>query len=400
MARPEHPARTTSWNCDVDDVDKLLFPEVAAGVSLSFSALAMIMGAAVDRSGNDLSRQASEVVRGLSADAIRWVADELDRRRVDASQEFGGHDWTPADNHLDDHLEVLGCALVTGRPVFFTDHVAWLASVLESRGGQTHLLSQSLDLLDQFLSHSLNPAHAVVVSDLLMRGRRVLADPRAGERVPYGAHRPPDLPQVAALTRMLTVGDVRGIRAMLQEAWEASGDYVDIATRLVQPALYDVGTLWQRNEITVAQEHLAIAISETLLTRLFMTAALFAETSDRSALFACVAGNLHALGLRIVSDAFELAGWTVQYLGANTPTDALVTQVDRARPNVVGLSASMAQQLPTLRRAVQIMKAEFGAQCPTILVGGLPTNQADGIWRWVGSDAWSPDAATAVRELG
>lgn len=262
------------------------------------------------------------------------------------------------------------------------------------------MINSALDLIEQFLSHALDPVHAVVVADVLMQARHALADPRADDRPLYQAHRPPDLPRVAALTRMMTDGDVRGIRAVAQAAWAASGSYVEVATRLFQPALYDIGALWQYNRISVAQEHLATAISETLLTQLFLNAALLAEPSDRSALFACISGNHHALGLRVVSDACELAGWTVQYLGANTPTDALVAQVDGFRPDVVGLSASMAQQIPTLRHAVEVMKAEFGARSPTILVGGLPTNQADGVWRWVGGDAWSPDAATAVRELG
>jgi methanogenic corrinoid protein MtbC1 len=157
--------------------------------------------------------------------------------------------------------------------------------------------------------------------------------------------------------------------------------------------------LWQRNQITVAQEHLATAIIQTLLTQFYLTAAVFAKPSGRTALFAGVEGNQHVLGLRMVSDAFELAGWTVQFLGANTPTDALVAHLDSVKPEVVGLSASMVQQLPTLQRAVEVMKAELGSQCPILLVGGLSTNQMNEVWRWIGADAWSPDAKKAVVKI-
>lgn len=362
------------------------------------------MAAALDPNDDGLSRKTAEAVDLLAADAVHWVTAEIANRQTGSSgtRDAGGGPISrlQTEQYLDDHIEVLCTALATGRSEFFTDHVTWLASVLRCRGVPTKTLRLALDLFDRFLSHSLNPAHAVIASDVLMQGRRVLAEPRDEERTRYVARRPSDLPQVGALTRMLANGDVGDAREVVQKAWESSGSYADVATRLVQPALYDVGMLWQRNDITVAQEHLATAMSEMLLSRLFLTATLFVETSDQTALFACAAGNHHSLGLRIVSDAFELAGWTVQYLGANTPTDALVAQVDGLRPDVVGMSASMAQQLPTLRRAVEAIRAELGAQCPTILVGGLPTNQVDGIWRWVGSDAWSPDAATTIRELG
>ena len=55
---------------------------------------------------------------------------------------------------------------------------------------------------------------------------------------------------------------------------------------------------------------------------------------DRRVLLACVAGNHHAVGLRMVADAFQLAGWDVQYLGANVPTAALVRQAAEWNPTL------------------------------------------------------------------
>ena len=170
--------------------------------------------------------------------------------------------------------------------------------------------------------------------------------------------------------------------------------YMRIATRLFQPALYAVGRLWQRNEITVAQEHLASAIAQTILTQIFVRDE-FAPRKGQKALFACVAGNTHALGLRLVCDGFELDGWSVQFLGANVPAEALIMHVDNWRPQVLCLSAALVPQLLELRRLVGEIRETFGSDRPTIVVGGLATNEMDRIWEWIGADEWFPDAETA-----
>lgn len=347
----------------------------------------------------DVAIRAIEAVERLSDAAVRSVTDEIYRRHAQALVLRGSRGRTHTERDLKYHIEFLSGALAVGDPVFFTDYARWLAAVLERRNVPVHVLDESMELLSRFFERSLDPTLAGCITTLLAQGRRSIAERRSAPHVFRCAHRPPDLPQVPEFARCLVDGDVRAARLLAQEAWEASGDYVEVATRLLQPALYDVGTWWERNEITVAQEHLATAICETLLTQYFLTAALFGAPIGKTAVFAAVEGSQHALGLRMVSDAFELAGWFVQYLGANTPTEALIAHVDSAKPQLIGLSASMVQHLPRMQHAIQALRAELGSRCPVLLVGGLPTNQCSDIWRRMGADAWSPDARQAVADM-
>lgn len=357
------------------------------------------MPPALNSADKNISLQALEAVERLSDDAVRWVEDEIYRRYAKLMMVRGNKGRFHTHQDLRYHLEFLRGALSTGASIFFTDYVRWLSTILETRGVPMQSLDESLELLSRFFNEALDPPLSKCISDVLDRGRHALADGRGSTEPLYSAHRPPDLPQVATLTKCLIEGDVKGARTLSQTSWESSGDYPEIATRLFQPALYDVGTLWQHNKITVAQEHLATAIVQILLTQIYLTAALFAKPSGRTALFAGVEGNQHVVGLRMVSDAFELAGWTVQFLGANTPSDALVHHIGSLKPEIVGLSASMVQQLPALQRLVGTLKTELGTQCPVIMVGGLPTNQQNELWRWLGADAWSPDAKKAVKKM-
>lgn len=55
---------------------------------------------------------------------------------------------------------------------------------------------------------------------------------------------------------------------------------------------HEVGNLWQRNRITVVQEHLASAISQNVLVGAYLKASFLAPIGQ-SAVFACVEGNHH-----------------------------------------------------------------------------------------------------------
>ena len=98
----------------------------------------------------------------------------------------------------------------------------------------------------------------------------------------------------------------------------------------------------------------------------------------------------------MVADAFLLAGWDIQYLGANVPTSELVKQVIAWQPDLVGLSVSFPQQLKVIKDAIEQMKLQMGDQRPPIIVGGLAINRFQQLTGVLGADASSLDAQAAV----
>ena len=154
---------------------------------------------------------------------------------------------------------------------------------------------------------------------------------------------------------------------------------------------------WAERRITVAQEHLATANATMLLGRVFMDANA-ATPNGRKAVFACVSGNHHALGVRILSDAFALAGWEVRSLGANVPTDDLIDFVRAEAPDLVGLSVSNAEQADAARAAIAAVRRSGDKACP-IVVGGFPFVSGALTAADVGADAAHADARSALDAL-
>lgn len=182
----------------------------------------------------------------------------------------------------------------------------------------------------------------------------------------------------------------------------ALADGVELRTlylEVFQPALREVGRLWQENRITVADEHLATAITQAAMARLYDR--LFAAPAGHGRLLvaACADVERHEVGLRMICDLLELEGWDTVFLGGTVPVEELVELVRERRPDVVALSASIAPHLPRLREAVRAIRAALPEDGPLIAVGGRPFLDDPKLAEQVGADLTAADAAEAAERL-
>lgn len=224
-----------------------------------------------------------------------------------------------------------------------------------------------------------------------------VADGVAAAAAPAVPFRTPGVeihPSTESLAGILVAGSRADAKALMDAAASDLG-YLHTAVGLVQPSMYRIGEWWQRREIGVAEEHLATALAHRLLVEQFI-AALASGPVPRGpgALFACVPSNQHTLGLRIVADAFELEGWSVEYLGADTPAADLVEFLARTRPRIVGLSVSMVWQLRELRELTERIRQRLGDDAPRIVADGLV--RVSGAADRFGLDGWYSTAVKMV----
>jgi methanogenic corrinoid protein MtbC1 len=74
------------------------------------------------------------------------------------------------------------------------------------------------------------------------------------------------------------------------------------------------------------------------------------------------------MGARVGADFLEMQGFGVMFLGADVPTDSLVSMIAKEKPDLVALSVTMSFHLDSLRRTVDRVRAAL-PQVP-ITVGG------------------------------
>lgn len=340
------------------------------------------------------SPELCDLVASLADAAVSHTEEQLYSRFPLELARFGEQGRKACRQDLRYHLDFLRAALVCGEVAPFRDYATWLAEVLKSRSVPTHHLSESFRLLDNFFREQL-PQTCAPISAVLLEGIAALSHPAS--LTVFNTPLPETNKPAHGYLLALLENDRRGAERLALAHQHSVGNLTDVGVDIIQPALYEVGRLWQLNRITVAQEHLASAISQNVMARLFAQAE-FAMPLERGALFACVPGSHHSLGLRMVSDAFEVAGWDVRFLGADTPTDALIQQVDSWHPEIVGLSLSLPRHIEVTRQTIAQLRAEFGTRCPALLVGGQPTNQVRGLWKTLDADLWGANARDSLRE--
>jgi methanogenic corrinoid protein MtbC1/DNA-binding XRE family transcriptional regulator len=168
----------------------------------------------------------------------------------------------------------------------------------------------------------------------------------------------------AALVR----GDGESAAQVIDELVAGQGSLLDIYLDVVAPALVSVGDAWCSGEIGVGQEHLATQIVIQQMDRL---RALFVAPKPRSpyrVLVACIEGEEHFVGARMVADLCSLNGWAVDFLGPNTPTGTLTEMAERRHAHLVALSATMEQGAAHMQRLLKDLTALVPA--PNVVLGG------------------------------
>jgi methanogenic corrinoid protein MtbC1 len=169
------------------------------------------------------------------------------------------------------------------------------------------------------------------------------------------------------LLKPLLTGDHKTNSKIVNEMMSESVPVKDIYEKFLKPALYTIGELWEQNKISVATEHLASAIVESLLNEIYLHLKALKKV-EKTMIVACLENEYHQIGARMVSDIFELNGWNVYFLGANTPQKDLLNYIRMVKPHLVAISLSIYFHLPTLESTLNQIRSEF-PETP-VLIGG------------------------------
>ena len=162
--------------------------------------------------------------------------------------------------------------------------------------------------------------------------------------------------QVRKLTEMAIAGDLPEIHKWYQEHRDLSLTTIDFYEKILKPVMERVGILWERNKITVAEEHLATASIDYLMTQLRyqLLHPQFMKNAPSILLF-CLEGEQHSMGLKMVSDVFRENKWNVKFLGSSVPTEEVIKTIDKWEPDAIGISLALTPLMPKLKECINLI---------------------------------------------
>jgi methanogenic corrinoid protein MtbC1 len=194
--------------------------------------------------------------------------------------------------------------------------------------------------------------------------------------------------EVIQLSNLFLQGEEEEALKFVQNYLE-SHSYEELNEQLMTPAMYRIGELWEQNQVSVAEEHLATAVCEFVLSATEIRAE--EKGSRLKAMIFAPEGEEHYIGLKMVAAMFREEGYAVRYMGPNVPLDAALSLADDWKPEVVALSGALAHRLPALKTYAQsFTQLKHG---PTVLIGGRAVTLAN-------YNEYSVEGAVVVRHLG
>lgn len=187
--------------------------------------------------------------------------------------------------------------------------------------------------------------------------------------------------------------------AMLSQAIASGLSGPEIYLQVFQPALERISTLQQNGRVCVGDEHRATATVRWLMDALLDEFAPRPSQKSRgTVLAACAEGELHDVGLTMLTRFLRRDGWHVIDLGANVPRADYELLATRLRPRACLLSAATAERLPALAATIAALRSAGVAE--PVLVGGVIFRREPHLAASVGATATAPDALAATALLG
>ncbi|HTY90142.1 MAG TPA: cobalamin-dependent protein [Methanocella sp.] len=327
---------------------------------------------------------------------------ELAEAIVDRQYRFQPEFWEPYGEQgrrqsvLDAgfHLSYLSEAISASDISLFTGYIAWVKVLFKSLKFPTDIIVTTLKCVGKVLNEQLPQEMRPIVSEYIDAGLDMISNaPDAppsflDDKAPQGG-------LAGEYLKRLLVNDRRGALRLIMDAVDSGLSIRDIYLQVFQPTQYEVGRLWQTNQISVAQEHYCTAATQLIMAQLYPR--LFSEERTGLKLIAvCVEEELHELGIRMVADFFEMEGWDTIYLGANTPARSVLRTLKENKVDVLAISATMTFHVSKVKELIEAVRSDEATRHIKIIVGGYPFNNSPGLWRHVGADGFAGDAREAV----
>ena len=336
-----------------------------------------------------------EILQNLEALAAEVTKRQFELR-PELSAGYGPAGRARCNEDARFHLSFLAAAVDANSDAMFLDYVEWTKSVLVSRKVPARDLAQNLEILASVLERHV-PAATTVAIPLVRTAIEQL--PAMPTEVPSFIDRASAAGAIAGgyLQRLLA-GDTKAAIATIADALLLGVPIPNVCSEVLQIAQQEVGRLWQLDEISVATEHYCSGVTQQVIGQICTRRRASDKPTTKRMLAMCAPGELHDIGLRIVTELLQLEQWQTVYLGANVPPGAAVQMCVDRRPDVLLISASLAPRIAGVAEVVRMVRERDELNALQIVVGGRVFARHPEVVQFTGANGCA-ETATALVEL-
>jgi methanogenic corrinoid protein MtbC1 len=335
----------------------------------------------------------AEKLRTLKQSVAEAVTEEFFCRHPDWLVRYGERGRQKGIEDAMYHVDFLAGAVEAGSGAPFQDYARWTAQMLLARGIAPAFVAENMRQVELAIAPRLSEIESAILAEFIRAGCDAIETGPAPQATDEGALA---LPRRVFLQALLQ-GQRKPAASVALEALNSGHAVLDIYAEVLQESLYRIGARWAANEITVAQEHMATAITQYVLALLYERIQP-AQTRRGKVIITGVEGELRQVGPNMVADALESDGWDVRFLGTNMPHDGILKVVQEHKADIVGISATMLFNLPRVRRLVTEIRQRSGVGA-RVIVGGGAFRSAPNLYAEIGAHGHAPGLREAIALL-
>lgn len=331
-----------------------------------------------------ISAELADLIREQSPTIAVAVTTAFLDRHPDWRPRYGSRATTAGIQDAGYHLSFLAAAVEADDPSAYADYARWTARVLAARGIDSHFLVENLTQVQSALAARLGADGGSLVAQYFEAASKALT------MEPASAAEPALNLNAQVFLQAITTGQRHAAVQIAKEALGSGLSLRELYIDVLQPALQEVGRRWESNRLTVAQEHVATAITQFVMAQVYEAPDVRASAARGRIVLTGVEGELHSVGAVMVGDLLESSGFHVRFLGTNLPMGSILGIIREVAPTHVGISATMLFNLGAVRHLIQAIRAEFSDKV-AIVVGGAAFRTNADLWRQVSADGYAAD---------
>ena len=167
------------------------------------------------------------------------------------------------------------------------------------------------------------------------------------------------------LYKKLIDGDIQSSVKIYEEYIEifSPGDFFD---KILRPVMYKIGEDWANNIISIATEHVASNVAQTLV-KIIMDKVT--GNANKKKILICVPlGEEHHLGCDVLETYLSIKRFKVYNIGTSIPTESILSFIEYNNPDIVLVSITLEDNISAGQRLVKKIKEQYDIP---ILVGGF-----------------------------
>jgi methylmalonyl-CoA mutase cobalamin-binding domain/chain len=166
---------------------------------------------------------------------------------------------------------------------------------------------------------------------------------------------------------------------------------------ILEPVLNEIGELWSREEISLAQGYLSAKITEDILLNAAQSADWQTQTLNKKipVVLANIEDDFHSLGRKMVGVFLTAAGWEVHDMGNDVPAEDIINKALEVNAPIIGISAMMysaAQNIKKVRDELNRLNLQDKIK---MAVGGAIFKIRPSMLEEVGGDGTTASATRA-----